>query len=113
MTKLVCFGNIDDYGRHIIKPSKKAKKSLVIHEWDKVLRILVSLALKKTTQDNIVRKLSTAKTINPTLKALIALDEIVMTDFLFGYIDDKEERTVIQRGLNRGESYHQSVSYTH
>ena len=108
--KLVCFGNIDDYGHHIIKPSKKAKKSLVIREWDKVLRILVSLALKKTTQANIVRKLSTAKTINPTLKALIAMDEIVMTDFLLGYIDDKEERTVIQRGLNRGESYHQLTS---
>lgn len=108
--KLVCFGNVADYSHHIIKPSKTADKSLVIREWDKVLRILASLALKKTTQANIVRKLSTAKTINPTLKAIIALDEMVMTDFLLGYIDDKAERMTIQRSLCRGESYHQLVS---
>jgi TnpA family transposase len=108
--KLVCFGKIDYYSHHVIKPSKKADKSLVIRAWYKALRILASLALNKTTQANIVRKLSTAKTINPTLKALIALDEVVMTDFLLGYIDDKTERMAIQRSLCRGESYHQLTS---
>jgi TnpA family transposase len=72
-----------------------------------VLRILASLALKKTTQSNVVRKLSTSKKTNPTLKALIALDEIVMTDYLLSYIDIKAIRVAVQRSLNRGESYHQ------
>ena len=45
--------------------------------------------------------------MNQTLKALIAFDEIVMTDYLLNYIDDKEKRTIVQRSLNRGESYHQ------
>lgn len=108
--KLVCFGNIADYDHHIIKPSKKAGKSLIINEWDKILRILASIALKKTTQTNIVRKLSTAKTTNPTLKALIALDEMVMTDYLLGYIDNKDQRMIVQSGLNRSESYHQLTS---
>ncbi|WP_218014666.1 Tn3 family transposase [Candidatus Regiella insecticola] len=108
--KLVCFGNLADYDKDIIHPSKKARKHQIISEWDKVLRILVSLALKKTTQANIVRKLSTTKSTNPTLKALIALDEIIMTDYLLGYIDDKDQRTAVQRSLNRGESYHQLAS---
>ena len=104
---LVGFRNVDDYEHHIIKPSKKANKALIIKEWDKILRILASIALKKTTQASIVRKLSSAKTMNPTLKAMIALDEIIMTDYLLSYVDDKEKRTIVQRSLNRGESYHQ------
>nr|WP_274533271.1 Tn3 family transposase [Photorhabdus temperata] len=105
--KLVYFGTLADYDEYVIRPSKKAQKHQIISEWDKVLRILVSLALKKTTQANIVRKLSTTKSSNSTLKALIALDEIIMTDYLLGYIDDQDQRIAVQRSLNRGESYHQ------
>ena len=109
-TKLVGFRNLDDYSHHIIKASKKANKALIISEWDKVLRVLASIALKKTTQASIIRKLSTTSTMSPTLKAMIAFNEIVMTDYLLLYIDDKETRTIVQRSLNRGESYHQLSS---
>ncbi|MEI8361874.1 MAG: Tn3 family transposase [Betaproteobacteria bacterium] len=53
----------DHYKQHLIKPSKKVNKALIIKEWDKILRILASLALalKKTTQSQIVSKLSTYK----------------------------------------------------
>ena len=87
-------------------PSKQADKQLIIKEWDNVLRILASLALKKTTQSQIVRKLSSYKK-HPTLKAMIALDEIIMSDYILDYIDNKEVRTVVQASLCRGESYHQ------
>jgi TnpA family transposase len=103
---LVCFGKISDYEHHMIKPSKQIDKAGLIEEWDRVLRILASLALKKTTQSQIVRKLSSYKK-NPTLKALIGLDEIIMTDYLLDYIDNREIRTVVQASLCRGESYHQ------
>lgn len=33
-----------------------------------------------------------------------------MTDYLLDYIDDKKQRSVVQRSLNRGESYHQLTS---
>jgi TnpA family transposase len=87
---LVCFDEVELYGRHVIKPSKKVNKALIIKEWDNVLRILASLALKKTTQSQIVRKLSSYKQTNPTLKALIVFDEIIMTDYMLDYIDIKE-----------------------
>jgi TnpA family transposase len=68
------------------------------------------LAIKKTTQSHIVSKLSSCKKIDQTLKALIAFDEIIMTDYLLDYIDSKEIREVVQGSLNRGESYHQLSS---
>ena len=107
---LVCFDELENHAKHIIKPSKRVNKALIIKEWDKVLRILASLALKKTTQSQIVAKLSSYKKTNPTLKALIAFDEIIMTDYLLDYIDSKEIRAVVQGSLNRGESYHQISS---
>ena len=108
--KLVSFDEIDNYAKHLIKPSNKVNKSLIIKEWDKVLRILASLAIKKTTQSQIVSKLSSCKKIDPTLKALIAFDEIIMTDYVLDYIDSREIREVVQGSLNRGESYHQLSS---
>jgi TnpA family transposase len=102
---LVCFDEIADHAKQIIKPSNKVNKALIIKEWDNVLRILASLAIKKTTQSQIVSKLSSYKKTNPTLKALIAFDEIIMTDYLLDYIDSKEVREVVQGSLNRGESY--------
>jgi len=107
---LVCFDEVGLYGSDIIKPNKKVNKALIIKEWDNVLRILASLALKKSTQSQIVRKLSSYKKTNSTLKALIAFDEIIMTDYLLDYLDIKEVREVVQASLNRGESYHQLSS---
>lgn len=107
---LVSFGEVDNYAKHLIKPSNKVNKSFIIKGWDNVLRILASLAIKKTTQSQIVNKLSSCKKINPILKALIAFDEIIMTDYLLDDIDSKEIREVVQDSLNRGESYHQLSS---
>lgn len=108
-SKLVGFHKASHYEQYIIKPSKQVDKSLIIKEWDNILRILVSLALKQTTQSQVVRKLSSFKT-NPTLRALIALDQIMMSDYLLDYIDNQEMRTVVQSSLCRGESYHQLSS---
>ena len=58
----------------------------------------------------LVESKSSYKKTNPTLKALIAFDEIIMTDYLLDYIDSKEIRAVVQGSLNRGESYHQLSS---
>lgn len=52
-------------------------------------------------------KLPSYKKTSPALKALIAFDEIIMTDYLLDYIDSKEICEVVQVWLNRGESYHQ------
>lgn len=94
------------YKGYLIKPNKKTNKSLIIKEWDNILRILATLGLKKNTQSSIVRKLSSYKS-NDTLKAFIELDKIIMTLYILDYIDDQEMRKCVHRSLNRGESYHQ------
>ena len=103
---LVCFGDLKKYETQVIKPSKIVDTKLIIKEWDNILRILVTLGLKKNTQSHIVRKLSSYKT-NDTLKALIEFDKIIMSLYILDYVDDEQVRKTVQRSLNRGESYHQ------
>ena len=69
---LVCFGNVYDYQDSVIKPSKKVTKDLLKNEWDNALWVFASIALKKTTQSQIVRKLLSFK-MNKTLKAIMPL----------------------------------------
>jgi len=97
------------YDEYLIKPNKRVNKELILKEQNNILRILATLALKKNSQANIVKKLSSYKS-NDTLKALIELDKIVMSLYIIDYIDDKEMQSNVHRSLNRGESYHQLKS---
>jgi TnpA family transposase len=94
------------YDKYIIKPSSRINEALILKEKDNILRIIVTLALKKNTQANIVKKLASYKS-NDTLKALIELNKIVMSLYMLDYIDDEGMRKCVHRSLNRGESYHQ------
>lgn len=94
------------YDKYIIKPSSRVNEALILKEKDNILRIMVTLALKKNTQANIVKKLASYKS-NDTLKALVELNKIVMSLYMLDYIDDEGMRKCVHRSLNRGESYHQ------
>lgn len=107
---LVCFQNKSEWGKYIIKPKNKVNEAQIINEWDNILRILASLAMKETTQAIVVRKLSSYKRSNPTLKALIELDKIIMSLYMLDYIDDPDMRSNVHRSLNRGEALHQLIS---
>ena len=90
-----------------IRPIRKLRKSLVIDEWDNIQRIMVSLALKTTTQSIIIRKLSSHKRKNKTQRALWEYDHIFNSLYLLDYLDRPELRRNVQYALNRGENYHQ------
>jgi TnpA family transposase len=90
------------------------QKELIINEWDNVQRIIVSLALKATTQSTIVSKLSAYARNNRTKRALWEYDNIIQSLYLLNYIDSAPLRQNVQRAVNRGENYHQlrrAVSY--
>jgi TnpA family transposase len=85
-----------------------------MNEWDNIQRIMVSLALKTTTQSIIVSKLSAYARKNRTRQALWEYDNIIKSLYLLDYVDSVPLRQNVQRALNRGESYHQlrrAVSY--
>jgi TnpA family transposase len=108
-TNLVCFDDTEKYADYMIKPSSRVNKKLVFKEWDNMLRIYATLGLKKNTQTNIVRKLSSHKS-DDTTKALIEFDKIIMSIYMLNYIDDEDMRKMVYKSLNRGESYHQLIS---
>ena len=98
----------------VLKPRRKLNPELVIEEWDNIQRIMVSLALKTTTQNIIVRKLSAFALKNKTRQALWEYDHILRSLYLLDYMDSPALRRNVQRALNRGENYHQlrrAVSY--
>lgn len=107
---LVSFQNRSEWEKFIIKPKNKVNEILIKEEWDNILRILASLAMKETTQSIVVRKLSSYRRSNPTLKALIEFDKIIMSLYMLDYIDDSDMRSNVHRSLNRGEALHQLIS---
>lgn len=90
----------------IIKPVRKINVDLIVEEWENIQRIILSLALKTTTQSVIIRKLSSHARINKTKRALWEYDNIIKSLYLLEYIDSMQLRKNVQRALNRGESYH-------
>nr|WP_257143282.1 Tn3 family transposase [Bacillus cereus] len=108
------FQHPSHYEELLIKPVRKINTDLIVKEWDNIKRIMVSLALKTTTQNVIVRKLSSYARKNQTKRALWEYDNIIKSLYFLEYIDSLSLRQNVQKSLNRGESYHKlrrSVSY--
>lgn len=98
------FKHPSQYGDVLIKPVRKINTKLIIEEWDNIQRILLSLALKSTTQSIIIGKLSAYARKNKTKRALWEYDNIIKSLYLLNYIDSPPLRQNVQRTLNRGES---------
>jgi TnpA family transposase len=103
---LVGFKDKELYDKMLIKPMHKVEKHLIKKEWGAIQHILASLATKQSSQSRIIKKL-TANKNNPTLKALAQFDRIVMSIYMLTYVDDIKVQRIVQRALNRGESFHQ------
>ncbi len=98
----------------LLRPIRKINEKLIIDEWENIQRIIVSLALKTTTQSIIIGKLSAYARKNRTKRALWEYDNIIRSLYLLEYIDSISLRRHVQKALNRGESYHKlhkAVSY--
>ncbi|MDV3450590.1 Tn3 family transposase [Bacillus safensis] len=113
-SSLYGFKHPSQYGDVLIKPVRKINTKLIMEEWENIQRIMLSLALKTTTQSVIVRKLSSYTRKNKTKRALWEYDNIIKSLYFLLYIDSLTVRRNVQRALNRGESYHQlckAISY--
>jgi TnpA family transposase len=98
----------------LLRPIRKINEDLVIEEWENMQRIIVSLALKTTTQSIIIGKLSAYARKNKTKRALWEYDNIIRSLYLLNYVDLPSLRRHVQQAVNRGESYHKlhrAVSY--
>ena len=98
----------------LLRTIRKINHEVIIEEWENIQRIMLSLALKTTTQSIIVGKLSAFARKNKTRRALWEYDNIIRSLYLLDYIDSPPLRRNVQLTLNRGEAYHQlrrAVSY--
>ena len=89
-----------------LKPVRRIREQLIVSEWPNIEWILLSLALKTTTQTVIVSKLSTYRCQNRTKQALWEFDHIIRSLYLLDYADSPALRRNVHRALNRGEAYH-------
>lgn len=108
------FRHPSHYKKILLKPVRMLKPNLIVDEWDNIQRIMVSLALKTTTQSIIVGKLSAYARRNKTRQALWEYDNIIKSLYLLEYVGSVTLRQNVNLVLNRGESYHQlrrAVSY--
>ena len=113
-SSLYGFKHPSQYEEGLLKPIRKLNTQLIIEEWENIQRIVVSLALKTTTQSILVGKLSAHARRNKTRRALWEYDHIIRSLYLLDYIDSLELRQNVQHALNRGENYHRlrrAVSY--
>lgn len=106
-TSLYDFKHPSQYEALTLKPIRKIQRRLVATEWENTQRILLSLALKTTTQFIIVGKLSAYARKNRAKRALWEYDNIIRSLYLLDYIDLLALRRNVQRALSRGENYHQ------
>ena len=106
-TSLYGFQHPSHYRTLALKPIRKIQRSLIENEWENIQRILLSLALKTTTQFIIVGKLSAYARKNRTKRALWEYNNIMRSLYLLDYIDSPALRRNVQRALSRGENYHQ------
>jgi hypothetical protein len=106
-TSLYGFKHPRQYTTGVLRPVRKINTGLIIEDWDNIQRIMVSLALKTTTQSIIVSKLSTYARKNKTRQALWEYDNIIRSLYLLKYLDSSHLRQQVQRALSRSENYHQ------
>ncbi len=115
-TGLYGFRHPKTYKGYPLMPIRRIKENLIINEWSNIERILLSLALKTTTQSVIVSKLSSHRRQNRTKQALWEFDNIIKSLYLLDYVDSPDLRRNVHKALNRGESYHRlrrAIAYAH
>ena len=115
-TGLYGFKHPKAYAGYPLKPIRRIKENLIVSEWPHAERILLSLALKTTTQSVIVSKLSTYRRQNRTKQALWEFDNIIKSLYLLDYVDSPVMRRNVHKALNRGEAYHRlrrAIAYAH
>jgi TnpA family transposase len=87
----------------VVQPDKFVDEDIVRTHWDEILRLAVTIKLKRTTASDIFRRLNSYSKQNSLYTALKAFGRIVKTLFVLRYIDDVELRMAIEALLNKIE----------
>lgn len=105
--RIYCGCDPSEYKDFIIQPVGQLTGESIKNAWSELQQIIVTLAIKETTQSTIVRKLSTYPRENKICKALIEFDNIIRSIYTLNYFIDPDIHKNVHRSQNRLESYHE------
>ena len=89
-----------------IFPDRVINEELILSQWDNILRLIATIALRETTASQIFKRLSSYSYQHPLYQALKEYGRLIKTQFLLHYMDDVELRQAIERQLNIVELTH-------
>jgi len=92
-------------GFHIF-PDRMINQEMILSQWDNILRLIATIALRETTASQIFKRLSSYSLQHPLYQALKEYGRLIKTQFLLRYMDDVELRQAIERQLNIVELIH-------
>jgi len=99
--------DLSAYQHCLIQPVGKINCAIITEEKVKLERIIATLALKDTTQSNIIKKLCTHNPTSKMGKALFEFDKLIRSISTLEYLRDPQRQRHSFRSQNRIESYHQ------
>lgn len=103
-------GNFKLPENYILKPrtdkSNKIDIGAILAQEDEMKRVIVSIALKKSSAGTIVKKINSLNSNNYLKRAFVEFNKIISSTFMLEYINNEKFRTQIQIHLNRGEAFH-------
>lgn len=82
-------------------------ENLIVEQWESILRVIVTIKLRKTTASRILKRLSSYSKQHPLYRALKQVGRVYKTIFILKYIDDLNLRQSTEKALNRIEQSHQ------
>ncbi len=100
MDRQADYGVLNSLARH------RVKTSLIVDNWDDLLRIAGSLKFGTVSASGLMRMLQRKRRPSTLAKAIGELGRIAKTLYLLNYIDDEAYRRRVRTQLNRGEGRH-------
>ena len=91
---------------HLLKPSHKVNRKLIIEEWQNIQDIMAAILSNEVSVSVITRKLCSAEMKDKTKRAIWELNNILQSIYLLRYVNDPNLRRYVRAALNRIEAYH-------
>ena len=103
---LFCGRDPAEYKDCLIQPAGQLDRKLIEEDWPIQQRVIATLALKEMKQSNLIKKLCTYTSGNPTRKALFEYDKLIRSIHTLNYLRDPKIQKNTHHSQNRVESYH-------
>ena len=104
---LYCTSSLSKYKNFLIKPVAQIEHNIIIKQKSNIDQIIATLAMKKTSQANLIKKLCHLPATNDLKKAIFEYDKLVRSTYTLKYMMDSKLQKTVNKSQNRIESYHQ------